>query len=164
MNWDAISAIGEVVGAIGVVASLFYVAYQVRQNTEQSKLNTKAVENSNSEAINAESNSLRMTVANNPELASIYIRGTSNPQSLNEEELFRFRLFMSAGISNGQLVYESHMSGVGTQWKGMRTVTIRMLDSPGGRWFWDNFRDDYNAEFQKEMDTALAQREENAST
>ena len=35
MNWDAISAIAEVVGVIAVVLSLVYVGFQVRQNTMQ---------------------------------------------------------------------------------------------------------------------------------
>ena len=35
MNWDAISAIAEVVGVIAVVVSLVYVGLQVRQNTQQ---------------------------------------------------------------------------------------------------------------------------------
>jgi hypothetical protein len=33
MNWDALGAIAELVGAIGVVASLFYVASQIRRNS-----------------------------------------------------------------------------------------------------------------------------------
>ena len=33
MNWEAIGAIGEVVGAAAVVASLVYLAVQIRQNT-----------------------------------------------------------------------------------------------------------------------------------
>ena len=33
MNWEAISAIGEAVGAIAVIASLVYLARQIRQNT-----------------------------------------------------------------------------------------------------------------------------------
>ena len=37
MNWDAIAAIGEVVGAIAVVATLFYLALQIRQNTRMSR-------------------------------------------------------------------------------------------------------------------------------
>ncbi len=37
MNWDAIGAIGEVVGAIAVVATLFYLAFQIRQNTQMSR-------------------------------------------------------------------------------------------------------------------------------
>ena len=30
MNWDAIGAIGEILGAIAVVATLFYLAVQIR--------------------------------------------------------------------------------------------------------------------------------------
>ena len=33
MNWDAISAIAEILGAVAVVASLMYVGKQVAQNT-----------------------------------------------------------------------------------------------------------------------------------
>ena len=33
MNWDAIGAIAELLGAIGVIASLVYLATQIRQNT-----------------------------------------------------------------------------------------------------------------------------------
>ena len=33
MNWEAAGAIGELVGAAGVIASLIYVGYQIRQNT-----------------------------------------------------------------------------------------------------------------------------------
>jgi hypothetical protein len=32
MNWEAIGAIGEVGGAIAVVATLLYLAAQIRQN------------------------------------------------------------------------------------------------------------------------------------
>ena len=33
MNWDAIGAIAELVGAMGVVASLAYLGIQLRQNS-----------------------------------------------------------------------------------------------------------------------------------
>ncbi len=32
MNWEAISAIGEIVGAAAVVATLGYLAFQIRQS------------------------------------------------------------------------------------------------------------------------------------
>ena len=37
MNWDALSAIAEILGVIAVVVSLLYLAFQVRQNTIQLK-------------------------------------------------------------------------------------------------------------------------------
>ena len=33
MNWDAISAIGEIVGAVAVIATLLYLAKEIQQNS-----------------------------------------------------------------------------------------------------------------------------------
>jgi hypothetical protein len=38
MNWDAIGAIGEILGAIAVIGSLIFLALQVRQNNAQQKI------------------------------------------------------------------------------------------------------------------------------
>ena len=35
MNWDAIGAIAELLGAVGVIASLVYLATQIRQSRQQ---------------------------------------------------------------------------------------------------------------------------------
>ena len=40
MNWDAIAAIGEVGGAIGVIVTLIYLSKQLRENTKTVKLQT----------------------------------------------------------------------------------------------------------------------------
>ena len=37
MDWDAIGAIGEILGATAVLVTLIYLARQVRQNTDQQK-------------------------------------------------------------------------------------------------------------------------------
>jgi hypothetical protein len=38
MNWEAIAAIGEVLGAVAVVITLVYLAKQLRENTKSIKL------------------------------------------------------------------------------------------------------------------------------
>lgn len=43
MNWDAIGAIAELLGAIGVIASLVYLATQIRQSRDQMVQNTRAL-------------------------------------------------------------------------------------------------------------------------
>jgi hypothetical protein len=35
VHWQAIGAVGEVLGAIAVIATLFYLSYQLKQNTKQ---------------------------------------------------------------------------------------------------------------------------------
>lgn len=34
LNWDAVAAIGQIIGALAVVATLFYLAVQIRQNSQ----------------------------------------------------------------------------------------------------------------------------------
>jgi hypothetical protein len=43
MNWDAIGAIAETLGAVGVIASLVYLATQIRRSREQTEQNTRAL-------------------------------------------------------------------------------------------------------------------------
>ena len=41
MNWDAIGAVGEVVGAIAVIATLVYLSLQIRQQNKSQQLEVK---------------------------------------------------------------------------------------------------------------------------
>ena len=40
MNWDAIGAIGEIVGALAVLATLIYLAIQIRQSSDTQRAQT----------------------------------------------------------------------------------------------------------------------------
>ena len=40
MNWDAIGAVGELLGAVAVILTLVYLASQIRQNTATSLATT----------------------------------------------------------------------------------------------------------------------------
>ena len=41
MNWDAIGAIGEALGAVGVIVTLLYLSLQVKASTLASKVESK---------------------------------------------------------------------------------------------------------------------------
>ena len=38
MNWDAIGAVGEIVGASGVIISVIYLALQIKKQTKESQM------------------------------------------------------------------------------------------------------------------------------
>jgi len=44
MDWTAVAAIGQMVAALGVIASLVYLARQIRQSIAQSKLTSSQAE------------------------------------------------------------------------------------------------------------------------
>lgn len=83
MNWNAIGAIGETLGALGVIVSLVYLATQLKSNSVAS-------------AVEAKLNTTRfMTEFNrdfilHPGLYDLWDRGSKDPEVLNAEETARF--------------------------------------------------------------------------
>ena len=83
MNWDAVGAIAELLGAIGVIGSLIYVASQVRASTVASKVESK----------------LRLTqnmvdyddlLISSPELNKIMTDGRKSIETLSKSEYLQF--------------------------------------------------------------------------
>lgn len=86
MNWDAIGAVAELIGAIAVIISIIYLAAQVRQTRLQ--LQSQAEDNITSRAFEAYS---PVYEGNN---ASIFRKGLESPEELNADEAFVFKLLM----------------------------------------------------------------------
>ena len=82
MNWEAASTIAEIVGAAGVIASLIYLAIQIRQSTKVSRAEmTKDLYLASREAI--------MGIASNDALAKI----STEIREFENEELMRRNMF-----------------------------------------------------------------------
>ena len=76
MNWDALGAIGEIVGAIAVVATLAYLAVQIRQNNKLSQ--TTAVQ-----AVSQQNLDFLGMLATNPDLGELWFKGAENYDKLD---------------------------------------------------------------------------------
>ena len=68
MNWEALGAIAETLGAIGVIATLVYLATQIRNNTNE--LKGEAIRD-----INNIENELCKEAREDPEFYATVIRG-----------------------------------------------------------------------------------------
>ena len=77
MNWDAIGAVGEVVGAIAVIASIVYLATQIRSNSE--------IARSQSQRELLEIGSWFSGSATNPELRNVIRSGFDDFSSLSKD-------------------------------------------------------------------------------
>ncbi len=83
MNWTAIGALGEILGAFGVIITLIYLARQIRQNTKASRLST-------ANAVAAAARDWNAPLLQDPELAWTFQVGTEDPTLLDEKEQARF--------------------------------------------------------------------------
>jgi hypothetical protein len=158
MNWEAIGAIGELMGAVAVVLTLGYLAIQIRQNTEQVRQNTLTAR---AAAVNASTISLRenrKAVSSDPELSELFRNALEAPAVLSDADLFRFRLVVQNVTDALWDIYNqafvTDFSPETWQNQGV-SLARRILGSPGGRWFWENFRSEYPQEFQAEIDGIL---------
>jgi hypothetical protein len=153
-----LGAIGELIGAVGVIVTLGYLAYQIRQNTiqlEQSTLATKAA------AVNASNITLRenrQSLFESADMAEIFMGGNEDPLELNEVQRLRYRLVMQ-NVTDAMLdIYtQTSLTNFSPETWATQGVTLvqRVLGTAGGQWFWASYADNYSPSFRAEVDRIL---------
>ena len=83
LNWDAIGAIAELAGAVGVIASLFYLGSQIRQNT-------RSVRASSYHAVITNLSNLSAAIGHDAPVADLFVQGQSDLQALSPTEQRQF--------------------------------------------------------------------------
>jgi len=159
MNWDAIGAISEMIGALAVVISVIYLAFQIRQNTKQLEQNERTSIAASVSASSTTYRENRQYIYTSADVAEIQLRGMSDPEALDKVERYRFRLMMSNFVdANWDMYSQTVMTGFSPetwQTQGSRAIR-RILGTPGGLWFWREFRAEYPEVFRAEVDRMLA--------
>ena len=79
VNWEALGALGEIIGAVAVVATLVYLAAQIKQNT-------RALHATAAQAFSDSINDVNQAVASDPQLARITRLCFEQPETLTEDE------------------------------------------------------------------------------
>ena len=95
VNWEAVGAIGEIVGAITVIMTLFYLSLQIRQNSRSLDRANEFAQAASIHDTNAQFNQVFVPIIQDSELASIYNRGLAG-ESLDAVEETRFALFIKS--------------------------------------------------------------------
>ncbi len=90
MNWDAIGAIAELLGAIGVIASLVYLATQIRHSRDQMSQNTQAMRAGSYQSFFQNLDEVAARSSSGPEYAKAVRLGSADLDQLSEEEAFYY--------------------------------------------------------------------------
>ena len=147
MNWDAIGAFSESVGAAAVVITLIYLAIQIRNQTKESRLAaTRDLSRDYLDAVDS--------ITKDTEIFSLYMRALSDYEDLPHEERIRismifFRVFRVAEV---RLL---HYSSQGVEAAHFETGQLPLKDLmkfPGLRGWWENNKDAFSEEFQSHVD------------
>lgn len=134
MNWAAIGAVGEILGAIAVVATLIYLTVQLKQNSLQIRLSSSQT------AANNYSGRI-IEVLSDPELLSLWRSGLRSFLDLTLDEQARFHAtmlgFQTTFTTNRQLYAEGVISE--SLFRGWADDWVRILKCPGAAEWWELF-------------------------
>jgi hypothetical protein len=142
MNWDAIGAIGEVVGALGVIVTLAYLAIQIRQNTASARVST-------TQAILEAVASFSDLCASDMELGRVFLDGIENQTSLSRDEKIRFHFLMMSYMRRMENFYQQGESSYlpAKDWAGIRLNFFEVLVQPGSQAWWKKYSTRFNSHF-----------------
>ena len=142
INWDAIGAIGEIVGAVAVVATLAYLSIQIRQSgtaTQSARLD------GHFQMINDLYKQL-----NDEQTARIWSAGISDFGSLNNADQIRFHSLAIQAVLNYEAARNFVLQGLYSEkdLEPEENWIIALLNTPGGREWWDASESDFNADLR----------------
>jgi hypothetical protein len=153
MNLNDLANLGQIVGALAVVISLFYVAHQIRQNTN-------AVRSATAQTVHEHFANWYQMVAADPELASITASGLRDYSSLTEQERVRFVSAVMSFLSYSQNAFLKWREGLlaSPLWLGWEQVMMNLVCALGGKSLWLERSYMFGEEFRRYVETDLMKR------
>ena len=149
MNWQAIGAVGELLGSIVVLASLVFLAIQIRHNTQVLRLSASEETNRSFAAYTA--------MFTQRGVSRVYRLGLASPAELDDDELITFNAVISTYFNWLAHVHTLRASGIAASTpRGLKATTSYVLRQPGGQQWWSRFRVAYDDDFQAYVDSLLS--------
>jgi hypothetical protein len=133
MNWEAASAISEIIGALAVVLSVIYLSFQIKKQTEESRLAA-------TRELSAQTQGLMEVLLANPELIARYGKAVQMYKDLpNEERLWATMLFQRMFRAMEQQLMHSKNSHIEkVYFESVERTILEMLTLPGVQQWWEN--------------------------
>ena len=147
MNWEAISAISQIIGSVAVVLSVLYLGIQVHQSTRIARLSAQ-------DAATTALRDVTKPFAENAELARIWRLGLEDLQALSAEDQARFFHSTYQFLKAFETIHFHHAYKLMDDqvWQGWCGLLQHYIVSPGIEYYWERRRDLFSSRFQKFVD------------
>ena len=131
MDWTAVGAIGTLISAAAIVASVIYLAIQIRQNSKMIAANTF-------QAISATSADLAIRMAESPELSELLSKAFSGYTTWTPRESMQLQLFLRGSFRNYENYYYQHRHGNFEEeiWGGYEQSILDLVSREFGQDWW----------------------------
>ena len=126
MNWEAVGAMAEIIGAFAILATLGYLILQIRQGNASLKAST-------SQRLSQSFSDKLQMIGSDETLSGLFNRGMQDISMLDDGEVSQFSYLVHAWAreyENAYYQYRTHAMDEST-WQGWHGGAIQFLGSNG---------------------------------
>jgi len=152
LNWDAIGAVAELIGALGVIASVIYLAVQIRASTQATRASMH-------HDLHSETVSRMMLVAQDAALADLLLKSRQASTELTPRDKLQMNMFLLAvfrGFENGYLQHKRGMVEDESFRGTMEALRINAQNPYFPGW-WKRNKTVFHSQFAVQMDEILTE-------
>ena len=146
MNWDAIGAVGEIIGALAVVCSLAYLALQIRNQNKEAQ--AAAVH----QVIEGYRSSIR--ALQEPDMAEVWILGIDDFEQLDRAQKLRFNIYLTVTLRSFENAFYQWKQGKLEDdiWDALLQPLIGVKSTHAFSFFWRDRRHHFRKGFADYVD------------
>jgi hypothetical protein len=154
MNWQMLTAIGQLAAVFIGVPSIIYFAIQLR---EQNRERRQAAVN----ALTVQWGELTKTLHENAEFTALYLRGVQSFHDLDAVSKLRFSAYQNRFFKNFEGMYYSRREGILTSelWDEIGRTMSDFLAYDGVRQWWETRKHWHTEAFVRVVDAIIAKGE-----
>ncbi len=148
-----LGSLGEIIGAVATVATLLYLAVQIRQNTAS---NRQAAARASVDTLNR----LILMTVEHPDVADLLIRGMADRSKLDLGEALRFHNYwISLFVNNQESYFHAKSSNIPPElWHLFETHTFAFLRAPGLAAWWQENKYRFSSEFVAYIEAGVSKK------
>ena len=153
MTIAELGSIGELIGAIATVATLAYLAVQIRSST-------RAVRSASAQSVHESFATWYRMLATDRELSDLTTKGLRDYSSLSESEKARFISVAMSVLLCSQDAFIKQREGSLSPglWSGWEFLIMNLLLSPGGKFFWMERGYMFSAGYREHVENDIMKR------
>lgn len=132
MNWDAVAAVSEAIGAAGVIATLAYLANQIRLSRMTALSGSIDLLSDGWNRIN--------TQLLDGQTAEVMIQGWADVDALSPADRYRFVCAAQSYVNHFMTIKRRYDAGLlpPAEWETHARGFTALFDNPGGEWILAN--------------------------
>lgn len=151
MDWSGVGALGNVLGALGVVVSLGYLSMQIKHQVREARVT----------AVHELTENFRgflMALAENEQLADIWVRGIYDFSGLAPVERLRLSSALGSAFRIFDTLYNYYVEGIidNQAWGTLEAPVDDLLAYPGIQAWWHTRKHWYSQRYQDRVEQKLA--------